>query len=234
MRSAGALDTRRSKRCRLSVVASHWVVAVLVVPGHAAAQRDALNGSWMQLSAERPTVGLTPTGQAAVADYVPLRDDPDLRCEPASLTNVLGIPDPPWEILLHDDHVEINFEYMDVRRRVPLDGEFRPEDADFTVPNFPHMGRSAGRFEGDTLVIETTDLDAGFVDTLGQMYPQSEHMRTVERYRAEGDSLIVEIEHTDPTLYLAPFTMRFEYFRVDFELLEFGCTVDAANYDDRL
>jgi len=28
--------------------------------------------------------------------------------------------------------------------------------------------------------------------------------------------------------------MRFDFFRVDFEILEFGCTVDAANYDDRL
>ena len=66
------------------------------------------------------------------------------------------------------------------------------------------------------------------------MYPQSAQMRTEERYRAEGDSLYVDITHTDPVLYSEPFTMNFEFFRVDFEILEFGCTVDAANYDDRL
>jgi len=210
------------------------VLVGLVCLDCASAQVGRLDGAWMQLSAERPPVELTAVGEEAVANYVPLRDDPDLRCEPASLTNVLGIPDPPFEIRLHDDYVEINFEYMDVRRRVPLDPELRLEQAGYTAPEFPHLGRSVGRFEGDTLIVTTGEVGNGFVDTLGQMYPQSEAMRVEERYRVEDDELVVEIEHTDPVNYDEPFTMRFEFFRVDFEILEFGCTVDAANYDDRL
>jgi hypothetical protein len=84
------------------------------------------------------------------------------------------------------------------------------------------------------LVVDTGDLETGFVDTLRQMYPQSEQMIVEERYRADGDSLFVELMHTDPLLYVEPFTMRFEFFRVDFEILEFDCEIDAANYDDRL
>ena len=198
------------------------------------AQPSELDGAWMQLSAERPPVELTPAGQEAVANYVPLRDDPDLRCKPASMTNVIGIPDPPFEIRLHDDYVEINHEYMDVKRQVPLDLGLRLADAPHTVPDHPHLGRSIGRYEGDTLVIETGSLEEGFVDTLGQMYPQSTQMRTEERFRADGDSLYVDITHTDPSIYAEPFTMSFEFFRVDFEILEFGCTIEAANYDDRL
>jgi len=210
------------------------IALFFALPAIAAAQPGELDGAWMQWSANRPPVALTPAGEEAAASYVPLRDDPDLRCKPASLTNVVGIPDPPFEIRLHEEYVEINFEYMDVKRRVPLDPDLRLADAAHTVPEFPHLGRSIGRYEGDTLVIETGSLEEGFVDTLGQMYPQSAQMRTEERYRAEGDSLYVDITHTDPVIYSEPFTMNFEFFRVDFEILEFGCTVDAANYDDRL
>jgi len=205
----------------------------LALPAIAAAQPDELDGAWLQSSSTRPPVELTPAGQEAAANYVPLRDDPDLRCKPASLTNVIGIPDPPFEIRLHEEYVEINFEYMDVKRQVPLDPGLRLADAAYTVPDYPHLGRSIGRYEGDTLVIETGSLEEGFLDTLGQMYPQSAQMRTEERYRADGDALYVDITHTDPVIYSEPFTMSFEFFRVDFEILEFGCTVDAANYDDR-
>jgi hypothetical protein len=197
-------------------------------------QPNSLEGNWMQLSASRPEVELTPDGKTAVANYVPLRDDPDLQCKPASLTNVLGIPDPPFGIRLHDDTVEINFEYMDVKRQVPITSELSVSNAPYTVADHPHLGRSIGRFEGDTLIVETGDLQVGFVDTLGRPYPQSTQMRTEERYRADGDRLRVDIKHTDPINYLDSFTMSFEFFRVDFEILEFGCTIDAANYDDRL
>ena len=202
----------------------------------ASAERAEIAGTWLQLSAERPFVELTAAGQAAVADYVPLRDDPDLECRPASLTNVIGIPDPPWEIRLHDDRVEIDFEYMDVKRRVPLDPGLDVGDAPFTVEDHPHLGRSVGRYDGDTLVIETADVGRGFVDTRGAVegYPQSVEMRYEERYRAEGDRLYVEITHTDPANYAEPFDMSFEFLRVDLEVLEFGCTVEAASYDDRL
>ena len=141
-----------------------------------------LKGNWMQLSASRPEVKLTPAGELAVAKYVPLRDDPDLQCKPASLTNVLGIPDPPFEIRLHDDMVEINFEYMDVKRKVPLTKELTVSTAPYTVADHPHLGRSIGRVEGDTLIIDSGDLQVGFVDTLGRPYPQSIQMRTEERY----------------------------------------------------
>ena len=209
---------------------------LLVLPISAVAQRSALDGAWMQLSASRPDVELTTIGKEAVADYVPLRDDPDLQCKPGSLTNVIGIPDPPFEIRPHESHVEINFEYMDVKRRSPLDPELHLDDAPFTAADYPHLGRSIGRYEGDTLVIETAGSEVGFLETRGaaEGYPQSTQMRMEERFRAEGDLLYVDILHTDPVNYTDSFTMSFEFFRVDFEILEFGCTVDAANYDHRL
>ncbi len=207
----------------------------LALSTSASAQAAELDGAWMQLSASRPYVELTAAGKEAVANYVPLRDDPDLQCKPGSLTNVIGIPDPPWEIRLHDGYVDINFEYMDVKRRIPLGSELTLDDAPYTAADYPHLGRSIGRYEGDTLVIETSDSEEGFLETRGaaEGYPQSIQMRMEERYRADGDSLFVDITHTDPVNYLDSFTMSFEFFRVDFEILEFGCTIDAAGYDHR-
>ena len=202
----------------------------------ASADRADLEGTWLQLSAGRPSAILTPEAEEAVADYVPLRDDPDLRCQPPSLTNVIGIPDPPWEIRLLDDRVEIDFEYMDVRRRVPLDPDLDVADAPYTVEDHPHLGRSVARFEGEVLVINTGDVGQGYVDTRGpaEGFPQSPWMRYEERFRADGDRLYVEIIHTDPLYYIEPFSMNFEFFRVDLEVLEFDCQLDAANYDERL
>ena len=123
---------------------------------------------------------------------MPLRDDPDFQCKPASLTNVIAIPDPPFAIRLHDDRVEINFEYMDVRQQVPLDAQLRPEDAPYTVADFPHMGRSSGRFEGDSLVIETVDPEAGFLNTLSTPFPQS--LKCERRHFGAGIPRSVDLE----------------------------------------
>lgn len=230
MRRRDGATVRRGHACPLLVVG----LVVCACPAVSAADRADLEGNWLQLSVDSPGVLLTAAGEAAVANYVPLRDDPDLQCKPASLTNIIAIPDPPFAIRLHDDEVEINFEYMDVRQRVPLDARLRPEDAPYTVADHPHLGRSSGRFEGETLVIETVDPEEGLLNTLRAAHPQSTEMRTVERFTADGDRLLVEITHTDPVNYREPFVMRFEFIRVDFDILEFGCTIEAASYDHRL
>ena len=46
--------------------------------------------------------------------------------------------------------LEINYEFMDVHRRVPLEGALA--SAPYTVADHPHMGRSIGRYEGEELV----------------------------------------------------------------------------------
>ena len=83
-------------------------------------------------------------------------------------------------------------------------------------------------------MIETVDPEAGFLNTLSTPYPQSTQMRTEARFTADIDRLHVDILHTDPVIYREPLIMSFEFIRVDFEVLEFGCTIEAASYEDRL
>jgi hypothetical protein len=200
----------------------------------AAGTRAELDGVWLFYGAQVPEdPGLTAAGREKLAQYDPLRDDADTRCEPVSFTNIMHTPSPPIEIRQRGDHVEINYEFMDVRRRVPLGGELAR--APYTVANQPHMGRSVGRYEGEELVVDNADVEAGYLDTLGFAgLPQSSQMRTEERFVPNGDRLAVVVTHHDPVYYSKPMVMTYEFVRVDTKIMEWGCTLEGANYDERL
>jgi hypothetical protein len=142
-------------------------------------------------------------------------------------------PSPPIEVRQRTDHVEINYEFMDVHRRVPLAGALA--GAPHTVADHPHMGRSIGRYDGEELVIDTVDVEAGYLDTLGFAgLPQSAQMRTEERFAADGDRLKVVVTHYDSVYYLRPMVMTYDFVRVDTQIMPWGCTLEGANYDERL
>jgi hypothetical protein len=177
--------------------------------------------------------GLTAAGREKLEKYDPLRDDTDQICKPVSFTNTMHTPSPPMEIRQRGDYVEINYEYMDVHRRVPLGGD--AASAPYTVKDWPNLGRSAGRYEGEELVVDTVDVEAGYLDTLGFAgLPQSAEMRTEERFAPGGDRLTVVVTHTDPVYYTKPMVMTYEFFRVDTKIMEWGCTLEGANYEKRL
>lgn len=98
-------------------------------------------------------------------------------------------------------------------------------------PNPSFMGYSVGRWEGDTLVVESV----GFNDRtwLTGGYPHTEALRTVERYeRRDFGHLSIEVELHDPKLYAAPWTTRVEtVFAADTELLEYVCNENQTFHE---
>jgi hypothetical protein len=196
--------------------------------------RADLDGVWLFYGAQVPDdPGLTPAGKEKLEQYDPLRDDTDTECKPVTFTNIMHTPSPPIEIRQHGDAVEINYEFMDVHRRVPIGGSLT--NAPYTVADHPHMGRSIGRYESEELVIETVDVEAGYLDTLGFAgLPQSAEMRTEERFIPGGDRLSVVVTHHDSVYYTKPMVMTYEFVRVDTEIMPWGCTLEGANYDKRL
>ena len=210
-----------------------FLIAAAVIAPPQSNKRSELDGVWILLRSNTETPKLTPAGEKARAAYDFQKDDPDMRCVPASFTRVMHTPSPPIEIRQHGDHVEINYEFMDVHRHVPLGGTLA--SAPYTVADHPHMGRSIGRYEGDELVIETADVEAGYLDTLGfPGLPQSADMRTEERFIPDGDRLKVIVTHHDSVYYTKPMVMTYDFVRVDTEIMEWGCTLEGANYDKRL
>ena len=217
-----------SRICVLLLASCAFTSAV-----HAATRAD-LDGVWLFYGSQVPDdPGLTPAGKEKLEQYDPLRDDADTDCKPVTFTNIMHTPSPPIEIRQRGDHAEVNYEFMDVHRRVPLGGTLA--NAPYTVADHPHMGRSIGRYEGDELVIDTADVEAGYLDTLGLPgLPQSAQMRTEERFVPDGDRLKVIVTHRDAVYYVAPMVMSYEFIRVDTEIMPWGCTLEGANYEKRL
>jgi hypothetical protein len=155
-----------------------------------------------------------------------------MQCVPASFTRVMHTPSPPIEVRQSANEVRINYEFMDIHRRVPVVPGTSPAKAPLTVPEHPHLGRSVARYDGDVLVIDTVGQRAGILDTLGSPgLVQSDQMRTEERFIPDGDRMRVIVIHRDPVYYAKPLVVTYPYQRLPGgEILPWECTPEEANY----
>ena len=120
--------------------------------------------------------------------------------------------------------VAILLEQIHETRLIPLDD--RP-------PLPEHIGQwngdSRGHWEGDTLVVETRNLDR----RVSALQPWSifssrsgsgEDMTLVERFtRVDGATLEYEIEVNDPQMYSKPWTVAYPFERADYRIYEYAC-----------
>jgi hypothetical protein len=194
-------------------------------------KRAQLDGVWILSGSATIEMTLTPAGDAARARYDYLRDDPAMQCIPASFTRVMHTPSPPIEVRQQKNEVHINYEFMDIRRRVAIAPGTPPAKAQVSVPKHPHLGRSVARYEGDVLLIETVGQHAGILDTLGAPgLVQSDQMRTEERFIPDGDRMQVVVTHYDP-VYYQKLVVTYPYQRLPGgEILPWDCTPEEANY----
>ena len=212
------------------------IVALLIgdsAPARPAAKRAELDGVWILLRASVGELQLTAAGEKARAAYDFQKDDPDMKCIPASFTRIMHTPSPPIEVRQRQDNVEINYEFMDVRRRVPLKKGLAAKDAPYAARRYPHLGRSVGQYDGETLVVETSGQHAGVLDTLGVpgLY-QSDQMRTVERVIPDGNKMQITVTHQDPVYFLQPFTVTFNYLRLPGGKIEkWDCKPEEATFE---
>jgi len=122
----------------------------------------------------------------------------------------------PFEIFQVPGRVLIVFE-VDARvRHIWMDGREHPEEAD---PNW--LGHSTGRWEGDTLVVDTVGLNE-FTWLDGEGHPHSDALRIVERFRRlNKDTMEVAVTYEDPIAYTRPWTGKLMFeSKPDWELIE--------------
>ena len=117
-----------------------------------------------------------------------------------------------------------------------------------------YLGNSVGHWEGNTLVIETTNLKTGDSATRDSLarngsplnmatmgvppwntIPTSDKAKVVERLTPTGpDSIIYEMTYSDPEVFTAPFTARLDWTRNnEYEFYEYAChegNVQVRNY----
>ena len=107
-------------------------------------------------------------------------------------------------------------------RIIPLDG--RPHISD-NIRQFP--GDSRGRWEGETLVVETRN----FTDKT-RFQGSSEALHVVERFtRVDADTILYEFTVDDPTTWTSPWSAEIPMVKTEGPLFEYAC--HEGNYDIR-
>ena len=150
---------------------------------------------------------------------------PSTRCLPTGI---------PLSTLVSEVHkivqtpalIVILLELDNAHRQIYTDGRKLPED-----PQPSWLGYSVGKWEGDTLVVDTIGFnDKAWLDAIG--HPRSEAMHLTERYhRRDFGHLDVEMTIDDPKMYTRPFTIKVTHLLVpDSDILEYFC---AENEKDR-
>jgi hypothetical protein len=180
------------------------------------------------------TAPFTPLARRKLAEYHALVDStgdtPGAHCVPHGmpLAVLLG-GGYPVEFVQRPEQLTIIYETHNEVRRVYLDGR-RIDPADI-LPS--RGGLSQGRWEGQTLVVETT----GLTESIDQATAHSANARIVERYTPstrEGlRRLRVQVTIHDPEFYTEPAKLEREYTQLrEGRMLDYSCT--EPDWDDHL
>ena len=117
-------------------------------------------------------------------------------------------------ILQTPDHVVVHMEMIHETRVIPLD---RRPHLDDGIRQW--HGDPRGRWEGDALVVETTNF-SGKTNFKGSR----DGLHLVERFtRADADTLVYEVTVTDPDTWTRPWAARIPIRRSDGPLFEYAC-----------
>ena len=147
-----------------------------------------------------------------------LSDDPLLDCLPPGVPRILLIPF-PMQIVQVPGEVIMLFEYDHYVRHIYTDRREHPQNLEPTW-----MGDSIGKWEGDTLVVDTVGLSAkSWLDQVG--HPHSDALHVVERIRrTDHETLQDDITFDDPKAYTRPWAgQRVFRLRPGWHLMEYIC-----------
>jgi hypothetical protein len=112
------------------------------------------------------------------------------------------------------DHVVVVTEMVHTARVVPLDGRAGLSDG-----ILQWSGSSRGHWEGDTLVVETSN-----VNDKRRWRGSTKNMKLVERFtRVDADTLEYEFTVTDPETWTSPWTASIPMQRTDVPMYEYAC-----------
>ncbi len=164
----------------------------------------------------RANLPLTEEGQRLVEQYRklsgPQRDNPAAYCAEYGMPTVMQQPGGyPLEFIQTPDQLTIIYEVDNETRRIYLGGRHQPEDR--RLPS--RDGYSEGHWDGDVLVVETTNLTDGQDQS---MHPHSDKATIEERFSLDktddGKPIIRYVATmTDPVYYTKPIQIEHEYER---------------------
>jgi hypothetical protein len=227
-----------------SSVSGLWrfVFAVLVgtcafVPALAAEDHPDFTGVWGphvgpdQTSFRRgapPDLPLTPEGKRKIDEYNalvrPTQDGPGAHCVGLGMpAHVLASGGYPLEIIQRPEQITMIYEVESETRRIYFGDRNLPERD--RVPD--RNGYSSGRWEGDTLVVDTTYLE----EQVDETYAHSDRARIVERFHLTTDTqgatvLTDQLTLIDPMFYTRPVTVEKQWALIpNGHVMSYNCTL---------
>jgi hypothetical protein len=151
--------------------------------------------------------------------------DPVNRCFLPGVPRIAYMPF-PFQIFQTPEFVAITYEYVHASRTIHMRNPKHLDDISFW------MGDSRGRWEGDTLVVDVADNEAGtWLDASGDFHSDALHV--IERYtRTSPDTLLYEATIEDPKVYTRPWKISMPLYRhseKNAQLYEYECHVYKEN-----
>ena len=146
------------------------------------------------------------------------KEDPQARCVLSGVPREDVVPY-PFKILNSRGMIVILYEALHSYRQIFMDGRPLPKN-----PNPTWMGYSIGRWEGDTLVVESSGfVDNNWLDNNG--HPGTESMRLTERFhRRDYGHIDLAVTVDDPKAYKKPWTANLKLnLNPETELIEYVC-----------
>jgi hypothetical protein len=145
--------------------------------------------------------------------------DPLLRCYLPGVPRITYVP-LPFEIVQTPKYVTIAYEFAHARRIIYTDGSPHVEALEFW------MGDSRGRWEGDTLVVDSNSFnDKTWFDKAGNYHSDALHV--VERYTPiDPQHITYEATIEDPKVFTRPWKLSLMLYRrleAGLQLLDYDC-----------
>ena len=150
---------------------------------------------------------------------------PQVRCLPQGVPGVMMVY--AFKIVQTPSELIMIGESQEPPRQIYLDGRGLPKDPD---PSW--MGYSIGKWDNDTLVVQTTGFkEEGWLDNVG--HPRGQSMLITERFRRRDFGHIdLEIGYDDPKYYTRPFTNKTTLNLIpDSDVIEFVCTENEKDIE---
>lgn len=168
-----------------------------------------------KLRSEKPEAGPNATFDS---------DDPRIKyCDPIGLPRIFLVPN-IFKFVQTPDYVYILFEYGTTGLQIAMNRQ-HPKDPDPTW-----WGDSIGRYEGDTLVVDTVGFnDKTWLDHVGR--PHSDELHLVERFRRiDQNHLQLDVTFDDPKAYTKTWVGRKIFTSTNRDYVEHDCSMSENEH----
>ena len=173
-------------------------------------------------------IELTTAGLAAIEGLVAQEANPRMHCTATNIFFDWEFDRHVNEIIQTDETIVLKYGLMDIERTIHTNREEHPDNI---VPS--RAGHSIGRWEGDTLVVDTVGFSEGFlIAGGGGLAKHSDQMHAVESftYDAETQGLMREYSATDPLYFTGTYSGQDVVYASDVAFEPYDCVELKDDY----